>query len=74
MEVRPLPMLVETIVAHTRPVCKGFFEEIQAVVWSRTYFSKLMHGLCCGEANVMYLEPMAECARYLKESQKGQKK
>lgn len=32
---------------------------------------KLMHDFCCSDAKDMYLEPMAERTRYLKESQKG---
>lgn len=34
-------------------------------------FGKLMHDFCCNNAKDMYLEPMAERTRYLKESQKG---
>lgn len=32
---------------------------------------KLMHDFCCNDAEDMYLEPMAERTRYLKNSQKG---
>lgn len=32
---------------------------------------RLMHDFCCNNAEDMYLEPMAERTRYLKESQKG---
>lgn len=36
-----------------------------------TDIGRLMHDFCCCDAKDMYLEPMAERTRYLKESQKG---